>query len=292
MDSLGEVFPILRTANRAERAILRTDRLMAHRRRPEARLAHLDHSDGLAITMPELERMTTCHRGQRQRMDWRPIAARPLAATPQRTHEGEAAFQQACAKVAIYNTEILTARKLLEGDAVVTREIITLNTKLAELREGMNSLGLAAPEEDRLVAVIEAIEEDDVPYERITEGDLRTARREPLSLGGRRQIHLAALCATALRVGAELISVLPEEAIEVVVHVDKPCADGGRPVPTPVLQLLMTADALKDPDWKSGDAIPLASKLGVRMDWSIETGFAPIELVPLAGQPLTLARSA
>ena len=291
MDSLGEVFSILRTANRAERAILRSDRLMAHRRRPEARLAHLDHSDGLAITMPELERMTACHRGEHHRMDWRPIAARALAATPVRNHEGEAAFQQACAKVAIYNTEILTARKLIEGDAVVTREVITLNTKLAELREGMNSLGLAAPEEDRLVAVVDAIEEDDVPYERITEGDLRTARREPLSLGGRRQIHLAALCATALRVGAELVSVLPEESVEVVVHVDKPCTEGGRPLPTPVLQLLMTAEALKDPAWKTADAITLAGKLGVRMDWSIELGFAPIRLVPMAGAGLSLARA-
>ena len=292
MDSLGEVFPILRTANRAERAILRSDRLMAHRRRPEARLAHLEHSDGMAITMAELERLTTCHRGQYRRLDWRPIAAKPLAATPTRTAEGEAAFQQACHKVAIYNTEILAAQKLLDGDAIATREVITLNTRLAELSDGMNSLGLAAPEDDRLVAVVDAIEEDDVPYERITEGDLRTARREPLSLGGRRQIHLAALCATALRVGAELVSVLPEEAIEVVVHVDRPSADGGRPVPTPVLQLLMTTETLKDPDWKTADAITLAGKFGARMDWSIELGFRPIRLVPLAGQQLTMARSA
>lgn len=292
MESLGEVFPILRTASRAERAILRSDRLMAHRRRPEARLAHLDHEDGLAITMPELERLTTCHLGQRSRLDWRPIAARPLAATPVRSNEGAAAFQQACASVAIYNTEILTARKLLDGDAVVTREVILRNTQIAELRDGMNSLGLAAPEEHRLVAVIEGIEEDDVPYERITGGDRRTARREPLSLGGRRQIHLAALCATALRIGAELVAVLPETEIEVVVHVDKPAADSGRPVASPVVQLLMTVKALTDLDWRAGDPIALAGALGARMDWSIETGFVPIRLIPLANAAPPLARSA
>lgn len=292
MESLGEVFPILRTASRADRAILRSDRAMAHRRRPEARLARLEQHDGLAVTTAELERAATCHRGQHRRLDWRPIAARPLAATPVRAHETEAAFQQACAAVAIHNTEILTARKLLDGDAVATREVITRNTRIAELRDGMNSLGLAAPEEDRLVAVIEAIEEDDIPYERITDGDPRTARREPLSLAGRRQIHLATLCATALRVGAELVGVLPEPAIEVVVHVDMPPTGGGRPVPTAVLQLLMTVDALTSLDWKAGDAITLASSLGVRMDWSIDRGFAPISLVPLAGQAQPLARSA
>jgi hypothetical protein len=291
MESLGEVFPVLRTAARAERAMVRSDRLMAHRRRPEARLAHLEHNDGLAIAMPELEALTTCHRGEYRRVDWRPIAQRPMAATPPRTPAGAAAYQQACAQVAHYNTEILTARKLLEGDAVAAREVITLSTRLAELRGSMNSLGLAVPEEHRLVAVVEAIEEDDVPYERLTSGDLRTARREPLPLAERRQIHLAAICALALRVGAEVVGVMPEPEIEVVVLVDKPCDDRGRPTPQPVLQLLMTADLLSSADWKTTDAITLAAKLGARMDWSIENGFAAISLTPLAGAPLTLARA-
>lgn len=290
MESLGEVFPVLRTAARAERAMMRSDRLMAHRRRPEARLAHLEHNDGLAIGMPELEALTLCHRGQYARIDWEPIATRPLAATPARTTEGEAAYQQACARVAAYNAEILTARRLLEGDAVAAREVITRKSQLAQLRASMNGLGFAAPEEGRLIAVVEAIEEDDVPYERITPGDLRTTRREPFTLAERRQIHLAALCALALRVGAELVSVLPEPAIEVAVLVDQPCEDRGRPTPRPVIQLLMTAESLARPDWRTADAITLASTLAARMDWSIERGFAPIDLTPLSA-PLTLARA-
>lgn len=291
MESLGEVFPVLRVAARAERAMVRTDRLMAHRRRPEARLAHLEHSDGLAITTPELEELILCHRGQYDRVDWRPIAERPLAATPVRTPAGEAAYQQACAQVARHNTEVLTARRMLDGDAIAAREVITLNTRLPSLRRSMNGLGLAAPEEHRLIAVVEAIEEDDVPYERITTGDLRTARREPIPLAERRQIHLAALCALALRVGAELTAILPEPEIEVVVLADKRCPGSGRPVPRPLLQLLMTADALKRPDWKTADAITLAAALAARMDWSIEKGFEPISLVPLAGARPPLARA-
>jgi hypothetical protein len=292
MESLGDVFPILKTANRAERAILRGDRAMAFRQHAEARLAHLDLNDGLAIRLPELERLTTCHRIQYRRLDWRAIAARPLAATPVRTNQDQAAFNQACTAVAVHNTEVLTARKLIEGDAGTTREVITLNTRLAELRDGMNSLGLAVPEEDRLVAVVEAIEEDDVPYERIKGADPHSARREPIPLGERRQIHLAALCATALRVGAELIGVLVEEAIEVVVHVEMLSDDRTQSLHRPVLQLLMTTEALKTLDWKTGDAITLATSLGARMDWSIERGFAPISIAPLANQVPPLAKSA
>lgn len=292
MENLGEVFPILKTANRAERAILRGDRAMAYRQHSEARLAHLDLNDGLAIRQPELERLTTCHRIQHRRLDWRAIAARPLAATPVRTHEDQAAFNQACTAVAIHNTEVMTARKLIEGDAVATREVITLNTRLAELREGMNSLGLAVPEEDRLVAVVDAIEEDDVPYERIRGSDSHTARREPIPLGERRQLHLAALCAAALRVGAELVGVLVEEAIEVVVVVEMLSDDRTQSHPRPVLQLLMTTEALNKLDWKAADAITLATSLGARMDWSIERGFAPISIAPLANLAPPLAKSA
>lgn len=291
MESLGEVFPILKTASRAERAILRGDRAMAHRQNREARMAHIELNDGLAITLPELERLTTCHRIQHRRLDWRAIAARPLAATPVRTHEDLATFQQACTAVAIHNTEVLTARKLLDGDAIATREVITLNTRLAELRDGMNSLGLAVPDE-RLVAVVEAIEEDDVPYERIRGSDPHSARREPIPLGERRQIHLAALCATALRVGAELVGVLPEEAIEVVVVVEMLGNDRIRSTPRPVLQLLMTTESLAKLDWKTGDAITLATSIGARMDWSIGTGFAPISIVPLSNTPQPLAQTA
>jgi hypothetical protein len=290
MESLGEVFPILKTASRAERAILRSDRAMAHRRRPEARMAHLEQNNGLAITQPELEWLTTCHRTDYRRLDWRAIAARSPAATPALTHEGQAAFNQACTAVAIHNTEIMTARKLLEGCAVTTREVISLNTRIAELREGMNSLGLAVPDE-RLVAVVEAIEEDDVAYERITGSDPRTARREPIPLGERRQIHLAAICATALRVGAELVGVLPEPEIEVVVYFETPADDGGRPLPKPVLHLLMTAEALTKLDWKKGDAITLATSLDARMDWRLETGFAPIRLTPFSAVDRPLAKA-
>jgi len=290
MESLGEVFPILKIASRAERAIVRTDRVMAYRRNREARLAHIEHHDGLAITLPELERLTTCHRVQYRRLDWKAIARRLPAPAPVRTAANEAAYQQACAAVAIHNGELLTARKLLDGCAITTREVITLNTRLAELKDGMNSLGLAVPDE-RLVAVVEAIEEDDIPYERIN-GSGTGARREPIPLSERRQIHLAALCATALRVGAELVGVLPEEAIEVVVHFQMLSDDRQSTNQRPVLQLRMTAKALAELDWVKGDAITLATSLGARMDWCIERGFAPLRLIAMTDAEPMLAKSA
>jgi hypothetical protein len=78
----------------------------------------------------------------------------------------------------------------------------------------------------------------------------------------------------------------------VVVHIEMLSDDRSRSIARPVLQLLMTVEALKDLDWKAGDAITLATSLGARMDWSIATGFAPISLVPLANAGEPLAKSA
>jgi hypothetical protein len=323
VESVGDIVPILTTASRAERATMRAAREMARRQAElNGRLAHIELKDGLAITKPELERLTTCHRGAYKKLDWRAIAERQPLSPPARTHErekaarralatyqptwqermfgdeaqrrrqlinrvfeaareDEIAFQKARQAATLYNAEAQVARKLLELEPAAIKEAVALKTKLAELKEGINSISLARPGSGRLIALVEGIQDGDVPYERITD-ETRGARRELIAQADRQQIHLVALCAAALRVGAELVSVLPVEAIEVAVGCELPDPEGGRPKPQPVIQLLMTAKALADLPWQKEDAVTLATKLGARMDWSIEQGFAPIRLVAMS----------
>jgi hypothetical protein len=334
VESLGEVVPILATASRAERATTRADRGMALRHQEaHGRPARIELEDGLAITRAQLEHLTTCHRTEYHKLDWRPLAARQPVAMPVRTHdhektarhalgtwqptwqermfgdeahrrrdltnrvheaqhEDEVAFQKASRAAQTYNVETLIARKLFELDPRAIRDAVTMKTALAELRDGVNSIGVILPGPGRVIAVVEAIQEGDVPYERVTEGEPRTARREPISAVDRRQIHLAALCAAGLRVGAELLSVLPVEALDVAVLCETSAAGGERPTVQPVIQLHMTAKALTEHDWKKEDAVTLATTLGARMDWSIEKGFAPIRLIQMSAADKPLARSA
>ena len=328
MQSLGAVHAILTAASRAERATLRAAREMARRQAEHDPLARTDIDDGLAINKQGLERLTACHRADYRKIDWRDLAARELVALPVRAHEREKAarralatwqpswqdrmfgdeaqrrrqltakvleaaredeivFQKAYRAAEAYNAETWIARRLFELDPKAIKEAVALKTRLAELREGMNALGVALPGGGRLVAVVDAIQEGDVPHERVGEGDLRHRKRELIPLPDRRQIHLAAVCSVALRVGADLVALMPLEAVEVVVCCET--AEGGsRSEPKPVLQLLVTAKALSDPEWKKGDPVSLATSLGARMDWSIEQGFAPIRLVALSamGRPL------
>lgn len=325
MESSAEVLPILTMGSRAERATMRAAREMARRDAVhQSRMAHIELNDGLAITQPELERLLTCHRSPYQKLDWRLIATRPAVAMPVRTQERERAarqavagwhdrmfgdeaqrrreqasrvleaqredeliYQQAYRAAEMHNAEVLISRKLIDFDPKALKDAVALKSRLTELRDGVNSIALAMPGNGRVMALVEAIQEGDIAYERIVEVEPR-ARRELIPQAERRQIHLAALCAAALRIGAELVGVLPVEAVEVAVGCEMPDPNGGRPTPQPVLQVLVTARHLRELGWMKEDAVTLATSIGARLDWAIERGFAPIRLIPLSaqGQPL------
>jgi hypothetical protein len=205
--------------------------------------------------------------------------------------EDEMAFQQACQAAAIANTEALIAQQLCGLEPKAIKDAVALKTKLVELREGVNSISIAKSPDRRLIALVDAIQEGDVPHEWITDGDPRTVRRELIPLAERRQIHLAALCAAALRVGADLVCVVPVEALEVAVCCELPDPQGGRATSQPVIQLRMTSKSVRELAWMKEDAITLATSLGARMDWALERGFAPIRLIPMSSEP-PLAKSA
>jgi hypothetical protein len=310
-----------RATLRAARAMARREAELLGRR------AHLELKDGLAITADELERLTTCHRATYRKLDWRPIAARQTLALPPRGHEREKAarralanyqpkwrermfaevaqrrrklneqvleavredeliHRRACNAAATHNAEVLTARRLLDLDPAAIKETIVGKTQLAALRDSMNSLAIARTGRG-VVALVDAVQDGDMPYERITGGGSRDARREPIPAAERRQIHLASLCALALRVGADLVAVLPVEAVEVAVRCELAGSEGARSQAQLVLQLRMTDEALTELDWAKGEATSLAASLGARMDWSAERGFAAI---PFAGSPAPAAR--
>lgn len=327
MENFGTIVPILTTASRAERATMRAAREMACREIEEGRADRADLDDGLAMTTRQFDRLTGAHRGAYQRLDWRSLVERQPLPLPVRTHEREKAARRALATyqprwqdrllgdeaqrrrqlagkvleaasadeaeyrkalrvVEAENSQIILAHKLLQLDAHAIRDAIVRSSKLAELNEVMNGVGVALPGNGRVVAVVDGLQLDDMPLEQATHG----GRRAPMPAEARRRLHLANVCATALRAGAEFISVLPLGAIEIVVECDQGAAQRGPR--EPVLQLLMTSAHLAQLDWKCGDPVRLAASIGARLDWSLEKGFAPIRPVALSAMGQPLAKSA
>jgi hypothetical protein len=316
MGNLGVVHPILATAIRAERATLRAARAF-ERRKIEQDPASADLDDSLALGPSDLESLIGRHRAAYRKIDWGEQAQVEPVPLPVRAHEreraarhalatwkfswfdrlfgnealrrrqlnakmidaardDEVAYQAAYRAAAAHNAEVLGVRRLFELDPKAIKDAVAAKTRLAELREPMNRLGVVLPGGRRLVAFVEAIHEEDIPYVRLVEA----GRCEMIPAGERRRIHLAALCSAGLRVGAELVALLPLDAVEVAVAVE---LSSGRL--EPVLQMLVTAQALAELPWARADAVSLARGLGARMDWSLEAGFSPIQLVDLTPRP-------
>lgn len=320
MSELGHFHPILATASRTERATLRAGRELARREvGPSAGQAPAD--DGLALNASGIERLTLCHRTNCPPLDWSEMAARKPVALPVRTHErekaarralgtwqpnwhdrifgdealrrrqltekvmeaarqDEIAFQKVYRATATYNAEAIMAARLMKLEPQAVKDAITGRTRLAELREPMNGLWVALPGGRRVVALVEALQEGDIPYLRVAGSDRKGPVRAPMTPAERRRIHLATVCSAGLRVGAELVAVLPVEAVEVVVNCEPP-GSSVRAEPQPVMQVLVTAQAVAEAAWGLDDAVTLATTLRARMDWSIEEGFAPIQIVNL-----------
>jgi hypothetical protein len=285
--SVAEAFPILAVTNRAERATLRAARKMgrlhpapaepgaaddglavsrgdleqltACHRRPYDKIDWAPIAAGQPLAPP----VRTHERGR--------IARRTLASYEPRwqerifgddghrrrllagkvaeaDHADEIAFRQLLAKVEAHNAEILLARGVLALDPRSIKQAVAARTQLASLTPGVNTLSLSRPAPNRVVVTVEAIQVEDVPYERMSGGDGRPPRREPIPEAERRRIHLAAICAASLRVGGEMAMLLPIDAVEVIVCCER--SGERRSQPEPVLQIRIPNLAPKDPAWR------------------------------------------
>lgn len=315
MASLGKVYPVLTTAPRAERATLRASREMARARAehdPES--AELDDShallpaglarliachqtsyqtfdwrdmttpDPVAVPTRTHERERTARRAL---ATWRPGWYDRLFANEasrrrllnekvmEAARDDEAAFQKDFQAATAHNAEVLATRQLLDLDPRAIKDAISAKTRLSDVSEPMNRIGVALPGGRRVIAVVEAINEADIPYLTRSRGDGGARRYELIPPSERRRIHLAAVCSAGLRVGAEFVAVLPVDAVEVVVVCELDGASGA----APVLQMLVTAKSLTEQPWTSSEAINLAKALRARLSWTINGGFSPIELV-------------
>jgi hypothetical protein len=323
MGDLGKVHPILTTALRAERATLRAARELA-RLKAEKDPENLDLDPSLVLTPQALARMIGCHRASYQKLDWRPLAELEPVALPVRTREreraarhalatwqpgwfdrvfvneavrrrelnnkvmeaareDEIAFQKDYRAASLHNAEVLAAHGLLQLDPRAIKDTVAAKTRLADLGESVNRFGVALPADRRVIALVEAIQEVDIPYVRVVAG----GRQELIPPAERRRIHLTAICSAALRIGADLVAVLPVDAVEVVVACET--ADGAGSSQAPVLQMLVTAASLVEQPWGKTDAVNLARALRARLDWSPAVGFSPIELRDLRPAPLAPA---
>lgn len=132
----------------------------------------------------------------------------------------------------------------------------------------------------RVIAVVDAFELEDMPTHSVSLLQSGKASRKPLPAGKLMELHRDSVCSSAIRVAAELLCILPLDAVEVVMETDLLDRGSGHIRAQPVLYLRATAQALGAVNLKLADATPLAERLGAHFDWTRKEGMRPINLGP------------
>ncbi len=289
----------------------------------DGRLGPAAEAEALAARVASL---IQCHRVPYRPRDWATVAARPrinIARTHEREAEARQAFhayrpgwlaqlfgsdrekrRQLAARVAeaasedeqayrvawrdaqAHNVEIDFACKLAELDMRTINESLAEHTKLSEVYGAVSRFRFASPAKGSFQIQIEALDLAEMPAEeaeRLPQGRA-VFRKAPM--GRRHQMQGANVCAVALRFAVEMLGFLPLDAVEVVVNGDLRDPQTGLYERHPILQLTLTHAQAASAPFERADPMSLAAQLGARINWSIQGGFAPIELI---GQPAEAA---
>lgn len=305
MVSVGRQIAILTPTGRVERAAKRAQREMLRLRSSE------QTSEDLTLTDAELHRLTGCHRTAYRPLDWREAAALPVLETPPRLYPRRDEARKALSKYRpswrelIFGNQSLRRRELVarvleataldEADNEAARKAVELNNRkqafaakvldmdptavqealarcsgVDKVSDLVNAATLTVLGPGRAKATIEALPIEDIPDERLT-GGVRT----PMTPAQRHEVHLAAVCSLALRIGVEVLGALRLSKVCVLVQCElvQNGASIGRQT---VLELVFHETNVPVVELLRSDPISLVSRMGGRMDWSPQTGFKPI----------------
>lgn len=302
---------IEREAKRAARAKALQERFGAD---GEGRMGPAAEADALAKTVL---RLTTCHRVTYRPRDWASVAGKPriqVVRTNEREMEArralnayrpgwlvqlfgadrerrrqlaawvaeavtqdEQAYREAWRQAQTHNTEIDFACKLAELDMRTINDSLAEHTKLAEAYDSVDRFRFASPAKGRFTIQIEAHDLSGLPCEEAERQPGGRAVFRPMPRGRLHQLHGANVCALALRFAVEMLGFLPLDEVEVITHCDLRDPHTGLYERHPILQLKLTHAQAASTPFERADPIALAAQIGARMNWSVQSGFLPIE---------------
>jgi hypothetical protein len=186
-------------------------------------------------------------------------------------------YAQAKRNAEVHNLDVNLAPAVLALDMEAIETALKAHVPAAALAAVMEGFAVAMPSPGRLIAYVDALEFDAMPDEAVEIGETGRSVYSPLAYAARQEMHLANVCAIALRIAAETLSVVPVETVEVVVRCFLP--DGrGEVEQHPILYTKVLHAALKAMDLRRLDPVATTTALGARIDWESARGFAPVRI--------------
>lgn len=176
-----------------------------------------------------------------------------------------------------HNAEIDAAQQVLERQEEALIEALEQHSHLGDLPflvEGMDTMFI----DDRMIAIVDGLDLEDMPGESISLLKSGKASVKPIAIGKRHEMHRDGICAAAVRVAIECLSVLPIDEIEVVMLTDILDRATGHIASAPVLHLRVTTQALEKLNLNMTDSVALVERLGGHMDWTKRDDFRSINV--------------
>lgn len=159
----------------------------------------------------------------------------------------------------------------------------------------LEGLAVDMPSPGRLVVHIDMLELDALPDESVELNDAGRSIHALIAPAARHELQLAHICSVALRVGLEVMSIVPIERIDLLARCFLPSAKGrGEVEQHPIVHLRLTHEQLRAMDLRRMEPVSTVTALGGRLDWNVGRGFAPIGIddLKLAAPPAPSQRLA
>ena len=174
------------------------------------------------------------------------------------------------------NSEIELARRLQAGDQSAIVEVINSRSKLGDLPFCLEALDLFFSADGELVAKVDGLDLEDMPDQSVTllqSGKLSVKQLTPAKV---HELHRANISSSAIRIGIELLRVVPVAAVTVVMETEILDAATGHIEAKPVLSLKLARQVLNTMALERTEAPAVVERLGAEMNWSPRKGFAAI----------------
>ena len=194
-------------------------------------------------------------------------------------------FAQAKRNAELHNLDLGLAEAVMALDFGAIEAALKAHLPVAELAPILEGLGIDMPAPGKLVVHLDVLELDAMPDESVGLSDNGRSVHAYLSLAARREMHLTNVCAAVLRVGVEVMSVVPIDKIELLARGFLPGRTRDGLEQHPILHVRLSHEALRAMDLRRLEPVSAISALGARISWEIERGFGPIPIDDLKLTP-------
>lgn len=186
-------------------------------------------------------------------------------------------YAQAKRNAEVHNLDVNLAASVMALDLNAIERALKAHVPVNDLATILEGFAVTMPAPGKLVVYIDGLDLDAMPDESIDLGENGRSVHRQLPESLREEMHLANICGVTLRVGLEVMQVVPVDTVDIVTRCMLP--NGRRDAEQhPVVHVKLPHHALKTMDLRRLEPVSTITALGGRINWETGRGFSPVRI--------------